>query len=376
MVQRILARKWGANLSWSVIACSVLLLITPFLVTSAWAAKKSDPPGVPGPPDLLLEGGRKLTFEGSFGSEKEVLGKQNFWTRVLNVVAGEPEYRMVVRPYSIAVDSHGRAIVTDPGAAGVHIFDFARHKYKFIERRENERREKEKDAMLAPQCVALDAQDNIYVTDSESGKIFVFDPSGKYRRVIGSLKGGEGYFKRPTGIAVDSAAQRIYVTDTLRDQIYVLDMQGQVLQTIGKHGNGSGEFYYPTELHLDNNNLLVVDAMNFRVQWFGRDGNAQGSMGQIGDSPGQMFRPKGVAVDSEDHLYIVDGLSGMVQVFDREGRLLYFFGKRGVRLGEFQLPAGLFIDHDDRVFVVDSFNRRVQVFHYHGLAKPAPGAGQ
>jgi DNA-binding beta-propeller fold protein YncE len=371
MVQRVLARKWKANLNWWVIACCVLLLMTPFLVTRAWAAKKRDPQRVPGPPDLLLEGGRKLTFEGSFGSEKEVLGQPKFWTRVFNAVAGEPEYRMVVRPYSIAVDSQGRAIVTDPGAAGVHIFDIAHHKYKFIERRE-----KEKDAMLAPQCVALDAQDNIYVTDSESGKIFVFDSTGKYRRVIGSLKGGEGYFKRPTGIAVDSAEQRIYVTDTLRDQIFVLDMQGHVMQTIGKHGSGSGEFYYPTELHLDNNNLLVVDAMNFRVQWFGRNGTAEGLMGQIGDSPGQIFRPKGVAVDSENHLYIVDGLSGMVQVFDREGRLLYFFGKRGVRLGEFQLPTGLFIDHDDRVFVVDSFNRRVQVFHYHGLAKPARGAGQ
>jgi DNA-binding beta-propeller fold protein YncE len=371
MVQRVLVRNWKVNLSRWAIACCVLLLGTPFLVAPAWAAKKADPTGIPGPPDLLLEGGRKLTFEGSFGSEKEVLGKQKFWTRVLNVVAGEPEYRMVVRPYSIAVDSQGRAIVTDPGAAGVHIFDFARHKYKFIERRG-----KEKDAMLAPQCVALDAQDNIYVTDSESGKIFVFDRNGKYQRAIGSLKGGEGYFKRPTGIAVDSASQRIYVTDTLRDKIFVLDMQGQVLQSIGKHGSGSGEFYFPTELHLDNNNLLVVDAMNFRVQWFGRNGNAEGMMGQIGDSPGQVFRPKGVAVDSEDHLYIVDGLSGMVQVFDREGRLLYFFGKRGAGLGEFQLPTGLFIDHDDRVFVVDSFNRRVQVFHYHGLAKQARGAGQ
>jgi DNA-binding beta-propeller fold protein YncE len=57
---------------------------------------------------------------------------------------------------------------------------------------------------------------------------------GKFLRAIGSLKGGEGYFKRPTGIAVDSAAQRIYVTDTLRDQVFVLDMQGNVLQTIGK----------------------------------------------------------------------------------------------------------------------------------------------
>ena len=68
--------------------------------------------------------------------------------------------------------------------------------------------------------------------------IFVFDPNGKFVRAIGSLKGGEGYFKRPTGIAVDSAAQRIYVTDTLRDQVFVLDMQGNVLQTIGKTGDG------------------------------------------------------------------------------------------------------------------------------------------
>ena len=362
------------------IACVILLALTS-LPCPARAANKNNPAVVPTPPDLLLEGGRKLTFERSFSSEKEVLGKPKFWIKVLNAVAGEPEYRMVIRPYSIAVDSKGRAIVTDPGAAGVHIFDFARHKYKFIERNE-----KEKDAMRSPQCVAVDAQDNIYVTDSESGKIFVFDASGKYRHALGSLKGGEGFFKRPTGIAVDSAERKIYVSDTLRDKIYVsdtlrdkiyvLDMQGHVMQTIGKHGSGGGEFYYPTELHLDGGNLLVVDAMNFRVQWFGRSGNAEGMMGQIGDSPGQLFRPKGVAVDSEDHLYIVDGLAGMVQVFDREGRLLYFFGKRGVRLGEFQLPSGLFIDHDDRVFVVDSFNRRVQVFRYHGLAKAAQGGSR
>ena len=93
--------------------------------------------------------------------------------------------------------------------------------------------------MLTPQCVAVDAQDNIYVTDSESGKIFVFNSDGKFQRAIGSLKGGEGFFKRPTGIAVDSAAQRIYVTDTLRNQIFVTDMQGNVLQTIGSNGEAA-----------------------------------------------------------------------------------------------------------------------------------------
>jgi len=358
VVQGILSRRRNG------VVCILLLLLAPFL-----AGKKKEQPTIFHPPDLELEGGRKLSYERTFNTEKDVRGKPGFWTKVLNVVAGEPDYRELIRPYGIAVDSHGRAIITDPGARGVHIFDFEEHKYKFIERAE-----KERDPMVAPQCVAVDAQDNFYVTDSESGKIFVFEAGGKFKHVLGALKGGEGYFKRPTGIAVDSAAQRIYVTDTLRDQIFVLDMQGQVMQTIGKHGTGNGEFHFPTELRLDDRSLLVVDAMNFRVQLLGRDGSFEATIGQVGDSVGSMFRPKAIGFDSEGHLYIVDALWGVVQVFDRDGQLLYYFGEKGKGPGEFQLPTGLFIDHNNRIFVVDSFNRRVQVFRYYGLPKQARGA--
>lgn len=352
---------------------SRLTLIAFLLVTPSWAAKPHREKAVePGPPDLLLEGGRKLHWERSFSSQRETQGKPSIWTRLVDVIIGEPDHPELVRPYSIAVDSRGRAIVTDPGANGIHIFDFVQHKYKFIERRDNGR-----DPMRAPQCVALDAQDNIYVTDSESGKIFVFEPSGKFRRTIGSLKGGEGYFKRPTGIAVDSAAQRIYITDTLRDEVFVLDMNGSVLETIGHRGTGEAEFNLPTELLVHDKNLFVVDAMNFRVQFLDRSGEFRTSVGSLGDSLGTMFRPKGIALDSEGHLYVVDGLWGRVQVFDQEGRLLYYFGNQGMEEGEFQLPSGLFIDRDDRVFVVDSFNRRVQVFRYFGLPKQAAaGAGR
>jgi len=346
------------------LACIVFLLVTPSWAVKLHREKTIDPP----PPDILLEGGRKLHYERSFSSEREMEGKRGFWTKLVDVIAGEPDHPQLVRPYSIAVDSRGRAIVTDPGANGIHIFDLEQHKYKFIERRD-----KDKDPMRSPQCVALDAQDNIYVTDSESGKILVFDPSGKFRRTIGSLKGGEGFFKRPTGIAVDSAAQRIYITDTLRDKIFILDMDGSVLQTIGQRGTGQVEFNLPTELLVRDQNLFVVDAMNFRVQFLNRSGAFQTSVGNLGDSTGTMFRPKGIGIDSEGHLYVVDGLWGVVQVFDQEGRLLYYFGSRGTKSGEFQLPAGLFIDREDRVFVVDSYNRRVQVFRYFGLSRQAAG---
>lgn len=340
------------------------------LLAQAGAAPKTKPLPTPEQWIMSLDGGRSLTWEHSFRSESEVKPNRGFWNKLVDVVAGEPQFRFMVHPYSIATDSRGRIIVSDPGAPGVHVFDFTQHKYKFIEHPGRRR-----DGMLTPQCVAVDAQDNIYVTDSDAGQIFVFEPSGKFLRVLGKLKGGEGYFKRPTGIAVDSAAQRIYVTDTLRNEIFILDMQGNIQQTIGKEGRAEGEFNVPTELRLDGPNLLVVDSMNFRVQAFDRSGAFQFAIGQIGDSTGALFRPKAVSVDSEGDLYVVDALWGVVQVFNRKGQLLYYFGARGTHAGEFQLPTGLFIDHDDHVFVVDSFNRRVQVFQYVGVKGPVKQAG-
>jgi len=361
---RLLLKRWDrTRLGKRAATLSLALLLS----ATAWGTKKpKEKLGEPAPPDMLLDGGRKLSFERAFSLEREVKPKRSFWTRVIDVVAGAPDFHYLVNPYSIAVDSRGRIIVTDPGAVGVHVFDFTQQKYKFLTRKFEA-----KNPMLRPQCVAVDANDNIYVTDSEAGKIFVFEPNGKYQRAIGSLKGGEGYFKRPTGIAVDSAAQRIYVTDTLRDKIYMMDMQGSVLQVIGKRGTGDGEFNFPTELRLNGQELAVVDAMNFRVQVLNRSGEFRYAIGKIGDGVGTMFRPKGIGFDSEGHLYVVDGLWGAVQVFDGQGRLLYYFGHQGTGLGEFQLPAGVQIDSNDRIYVVDSYNHRVQVFHYYGAAKQA-----
>lgn len=342
-----------------------IVLLAILTVMPASASKRPKADAAPPWPELLLEGGRKLTYEQTLSSERDIRGKKGFWTKLAEIAVGEPEYKQMARPYGITLDSRGRVIVSDPGMSGVHIFDVAQHKYKFLERQE-------KREMLEPQCVAVDAKDNIYVTDSKAGKIFVFDSNGKFRRMIGSLKGGEGFFKRPTGIAIDPETQNIYVTDTLRDRVYVLDPNGQVLRTIGQHGSGDGEFNLPTEVLLKNGIVAVVDALNFRVQMFDRNGTFKGIIGTTGDPKKGIYRPKGIAIDSEDHIYLVEGEWGMVQVFDREGRLLYNFGN-GTGFGQFQLPAGLFIDGNDRVYVVDSYNHRVQVFQYRGPKTHAGG---
>ena len=346
-----------SRLSW----CLCFLALTALFVPAALAGKKTKSVGLVKVPELELTGGRKLLYEGSISTQKQVRGKPRIWTRLFDAVVGESNFHDLIDPYSVVTDSHGRIIVTDPGAGGIDVFDFARHKFKFISR------DKGRRSLFYPQCVAVDAADNIYVTDSYSGTIFVFDANGKFRRQIGYLGDGEGYFERPTGIAVDSQTHRIYVADTLGNHIYVLDIEGHILQKIGQRGTGDGEFNYPTELRLEDNKLYVVDAMNFRVQVLDLSGKFLYAVGGVDHGQVQLFRPKGIGIDSEGHLYVADGLSDVVQVFNRQGRLLYYFGRPGTGFGDFQLPTGLFIDGKDRVYVVDSYNRRVQVFQYFGV---------
>lgn len=331
------------------------------------APQKNSQPAKEQVATVTLAGGRRLEYVRGFSSEREVKVKRSLWNKVVDLVAGPPEYRRMVRPYSIAVTSRGRIVVTDPGIPAVHLFDFEKQKYKQLEGGKGE-------AFESPQGVAVDADDTIYVTDSARGRIFVFDGEGRFQRFIGSLKGGEGFFKRPTGIAVNSAARQLYVTDTLRHRVYRLGLDGSVLGYFGERGLEPGQFNFPTEIALRGSELLVVDAMNFRVQTFTPDGRFLRSFGALGDRTGYFFRPKGAALDSEGNIYVVDGLLETVQVFSPAGELLYFFGRSGVRAGEFQLPAGICIDARDRIYVADSLNQRVQVFQYHRAPAAAGGA--
>ena len=106
MVQRILIRTCATRLrSAAWILSAVFFLLQPVV-----GASKKSQAGVPMPPDLLLEGGRKLSFERVLSSEREIRGKPGFWKKLVDVVAGEPDYKKMVRPYGIAVDSHGRVL--------------------------------------------------------------------------------------------------------------------------------------------------------------------------------------------------------------------------------------------------------------------------
>ena len=131
----------------------------------------------------------------------------------------------------------------------------------------------------------------------------------------------------------------------------------------GERGSEAGQFNFPTSLALDSSNLWIVDTLNFRLQRLNtRSGQFEASFGTLGDSPGEMPRVKGIAVDSAGHLWISDALLDSVALFNQDGGYLMSIGTTGGDPGEFSFPAGIASDQDGRVAVVDSFNRRIQVF--------------
>lgn len=312
----------------------------------------------PAPPEAA-----RISFVKTVERPEDIGARQGFFSRLADIVLGT-DNDDIVKPYGLATDSAGRLLVADTAFKRVHIYDLFKGDYASIDSAGKERLE-------APIGVALDGQDNIYVTDSGAGKVYVYS---KDADLLFQIPG----FKRPTGIAVDKAEKRLYVADTAEHLIKTFDLSGNPIGVIGRRGEGAGEFNYPVDVFVDKDgNLYVNDAMNFRVQIFDRTGKFRYAFGRHGDGTGDIGRPKGVAVDSEGNIYIADAVFDTVQIFDRDGRFLLNFGKLGREQGKFYLPTGVYIDSKDRIYVSDSYNKRVQIFEYLGSKRveviDAPG---
>lgn len=298
-----------------------------------------------------------VEYLGAIATDEDLSIRRGFWSRLGDMILGESDRRVtaVTRPFAAAADPGGRLLVADPGTPGVHVFDLAKRSHRVL-------RGPSHLSMRSPVGVDTDAAGTIYATDSATGRVYVFDREGRFTRFIGEVK-GEGYFKRPTGLAVDREARRIYLTDTLQHAVYVVSTDGRIERSWGRRGEQPGDFNFPTAVALGVNRVFVLDSMNFRVQVFTPEGEYLSSFGRAANEPGGFFRPKGLAVDSVNELVlVVDAMFEVVQAFTYDGQLRWAFGRGGRGPGEFNLPAGVLVRPDGRVLVADSHNGRIQTF--------------
>jgi DNA-binding beta-propeller fold protein YncE len=262
--------------------------------------------------------------------------------------------RVMGAPYQLTTDSMQRVIISDPNLQAVHVFD-PKGKTSFSILGDQGRR------LQMPAGVAVDAQDNIYIADSERGIVLVYDSHGRFVRYVG-LFHGENMYQRPTGIAIDRKAGRLYLADTPRNLVLILDLQGNVLNKVGRDrdGSGSGELIAPTDIAVSDQAIMVLDANQSRIQVLDSNGNRVRSYRLAGGGDGQI----GIAADKHGYLYVSYVARSSIGIYRPDGSLIGAFGQSGSRIGEFRDPKGLWVDGNNRIYVADTENARVQVFQF------------
>lgn len=283
-------------------------------------------------------------------------------------ILGEDAPKFLGRPQSVIVDAEGRILVTDFGQGAIYVFDEKKgvlEEWKILDKVRR---------FLAPVAIASGPDGSFFVSDADHAVVARLDREGKPLGLI-----GQGQLSRPTGLAFEPETQRLFVVDTKAHHIKIFDTGGRLLDVWGEQGEEADRpkdkardedelmLNLPTHLAVANGKLYIADTLNARVQVVSSvTGKPLRTIGMRGIFVGNLQRPKGVAVDSEENVYVIEGYHDHLLVFNRHGDFLMPIGGEGSNPGQFRLPTGLFVDKRDRVFIADAHNARVQVFQFLG----------
>nr|WP_082855846.1 hypothetical protein [Mucilaginibacter sp. L294] len=170
-----------------------------------------------------------------------------------------------------------------------------------------------------PAGIAMDANGNFYVTDSNNNLIRKITPAGVVTTVAGNRVGaytnGIGTatsFNKPTGIAFD-AAGNMYVAEAANNAIRKITKDYTVTTFAGGVDTAALKLGSPQDLKIDaNNNVYITDA-NGRVLKVNKDRifsvvAGKASTGTTdGDGNTALFNgPKGIALDAQGNIIIAD----------------------------------------------------------------------
>jgi len=174
---------------------------------------------------------------------------------------------------------------------------------------------------------------------------------------------------RPTGVAV-SHDGIIYVTDTINQRIQYFNRDGNLMGAIGQWGADIGMFNEPYAITIDHQGrILITERQGCRVQVFEQlkespeQYNVSLHFGQQGSGEGQLNQPVGISFDVETgYIYVTELINQRVSIYKTNGDFISSFGSHGTSLSEFHNPMGIAVLHGSRVIVADCGNGRLMEF--------------
>lgn len=270
------------------------------------------------------------------------------------------------RPKDVALDADGNIYVSDIGNHRILVFT---SEGEFL--REWGSQGNGPGQFNEPWGLAVDSERGfVYVADTWNHRIQKFDLEGKFLTQWGSFvdtggqaSGFESQFWGPRDIAID-AEGNVYVTDTGNKRIQKFDPDGRFLAQWGGVGANPGQFNEPVGIVISpsTGDIFIADTWNRRVQRFDKDFRPLKQWWVRGwDSESVVNKPY-IAVDAEDNVYITDPENARIIEFDNEGKLLRVWGDFGSGAGQMNLPTGITVGPAGEIYVGDSENHRVLRF--------------
>ncbi|XP_071944654.1 tripartite motif-containing protein 2-like [Antedon mediterranea] len=171
---------------------------------------------------------------------------------------------------------------------------------------------------------------------------------------------GSKTLKWPVGVACSE--RYTFVVDYEANCVRKLGSEGQFIMAFGTEGNGEGQFKHPCFIAINSHDeLYVTDNENNRVQVFTSDGDFIRTIGKPGMGDGEFKAPRGIACDHEDRILVSS--NNKLQLFNRDGS---FVSRVDTKEDELKQPCGLAIIPDviRQVAVVDKISRCVNMYAY------------
>lgn len=220
-----------------------------------------------------------------------------------------------------------------------------------------------------PLGVAVDSQGNILIGNDGRDNVEVYDP------VSGDLLAafGEGLIKMPTAITTDYFGN-IYVTDSLSNHVQVFDSAYLPVRVIGRSGVGESELDFPVDAEIvpwssaGVQEVLVADQGNRRIQVYDLEGNWLRSIVHLGTcnwfscSSPPFKRIQAIDIDPQGRLHVLDNFTASVTIFDlNDGSFLGSYGEYGTGAGFLRVPMDLLITENGKALVLAGEDDRIEV---------------
>ena len=215
----------------------------------------------------------------------------------------------------------------------------------------------------SPTGIAVDASGNVFVADTNNGRIEKYSPSGTFLSTMGIKGTGYGQLGAPNGIAVDRTGD-IYVADASKHVVEKLESDGSI---IAEWKGPEAGFYGPRRIAIGpDDSIYVVDQGRTRIVKFNPDGKVVTTWGSKGNGDRQFDDHTSVAVDPiTNKVYVADPRNRRIQVFDSDGRFLTKWS-----IPEWGQPAGfedLIIDSKTgRLYASSAHINSVLIFDLNG----------